>query len=819
MCIRDRLRAEHILPFVPHAQEIDQDTDSRLSSVMKVVCECVSIHRAASMLLQTQEWDFAAVYYDAIDHFCHGFMKYHPPRQEHISEEDFRMYGNVVTQGYIYHDAILGDLLKIVDDDVTVLLMSDHGFHPDHLRPKGIPTEPAGPAIEHRDFGIFVAKGPGIKKDHITHGAGLCDVTPTILSLYDLPIGEDMDGRPLLDIFEDPPEAKMIPSWEDIAGNDGQHPEGTSLDPGESKEALEQLIALGYIDRPDEDSDVAVSKCQSELNYNLSRAYMDGGLFGEAIPLLLNLYNQFPLEFRFGLQLSNCLKAMMRTDELEELVDDLNKRWRVATKEAKKKIREVALDARERKKHWLELKKIDEENIENGQVNSRLARVDARGKPMLFSDPERAEIRKIKAVARGNPRVLDFLSATVAATNGKFEEALEFLENAGKTGSKDAVFHFQLGNVYLGLKRVEDARQAYGKALEIDQFHPNALMGLCRCCIESEDFDKAVDFGRQAIGLKYHFPVSHFFLGQAKRKSGDIDGAIESLNTALEQNPNFAEAHELLAEIHENDDKDLAKKHESAAEALKDEIEDYSESHEPIKLMPLGDFDFSKIIPQLASQNSEDFLRCLGQPKPFAEGQLAAIPNDDNGEDVIIVSGLPRSGTSMMMQMLNAGGIEPFTDSGRTPDDSDPRGYCESQLSKGLATRNSWIKDCQGKVVKVIAPLIPYLPQELGYKVVLMVRDLEEIVESLEKMLERLGRPGGDLTKDRFSAVFDLQLQTCRNLFRLHRIPHVEVAYSKVVSDPVAAASGLNKFLGLNLEVEKMVQAVDPSLYREKKQS
>ena len=96
-----QLRAEHILPFVPHAQEIDQDTDSRLSSVMKVVCECVSIHRAASMLLQTQEWDFAAVYYDAIDHFCHGFMKYHPPRQEHISEEDFRMYGNVVTQGYI----------------------------------------------------------------------------------------------------------------------------------------------------------------------------------------------------------------------------------------------------------------------------------------------------------------------------------------------------------------------------------------------------------------------------------------------------------------------------------------------------------------------------------------------------------------------------------------------------------------------------------------------------------------------------------------------------------------------------------------------
>ena len=811
-----QLRPKHILPFVPHAQEIDQDTDSRLSGVMKVMCECVSIHRAASLLLQTQEWDFAAVYYDAIDHFSHGFMRYHPPRQEHISEEDFRMFGNVINQCYIYHDAILGDLLKIVDDDVTVLLMSDHGFHPDHLRPKAVPTEPAGPAIEHRDFGIFVAKGPGIKKDHITHGAGLCDITPTILSLYDLPIGEDMDGRPLTDIFEDPPEINMIPSWEEVAGNDGQHPEGTNLDPGESKEALEQLIALGYIDRPDEDSDVAVNKCQCELDYNVARAYMDGGLFGEAIPLLVNLYNQFPLEFRFGLQLSNCLKAMGRMAELEQLVDDLNKRWRVATKEAKTRIRDVALDARERKKHWQELKKIDEENSEKGEAHSKLARVNARGKPVLFSDPERGEIRKLKAIARGNPRVLDFLSGTIAATNGNFEKALELLEQAGKGGPKDAGYHFQLGNVYLGLKRVEEAQEAFGKALEIDQFHPNALMGLCRSCIEMERYDKAIDFGRQAIGLNYHFPVSHFFLGQAMHKSGDVDGAIESLETALEQNPNFAEAHELLAELHAGD-KDLASQHEAAAEALKEEIQDYSESHDPIQLIPVGNLDFSQIIPQLVSQNSSEFLRCLAQPKPIADGELAPIPTD--GRDVVIVSGLPRSGTSMMMQMLNAGGIEPFTDSRRTPDDSNPRGYYESQLSKGLASHNSWVEDCQGKVVKVIAPLIPFLPQQFGYKVVLMIRDLEEIIESQEKMLKRLDRPGGDLTADRFRAVFEIQLQTCRNLFRIHRIPHVEIAYSKVVSDPVEAASRLNEFLGSNLQLEEMARAVDPNLYREKKQS
>ena len=178
------LQPKHVLPFVPFAEEIDQDADPRLSMAMRVICEAATIHRAADYLLQTQEWDFAAVYYDAIDHFSHGFMKYHPPKLDRITDEDFRMYQNVVQQGYIFHDQILGQLLKNAGDDVTVILMSDHGFHPDELRPKMIPTEPAGPAIEHRDLGIFVISGPGIKKDEVIHGAGLCDITPTILALY-----------------------------------------------------------------------------------------------------------------------------------------------------------------------------------------------------------------------------------------------------------------------------------------------------------------------------------------------------------------------------------------------------------------------------------------------------------------------------------------------------------------------------------------------------------------------------------------------------------------------------------------------------------
>ena len=811
------LKPQHMLPFVPLAPELDQDTDGRLSAVMKVVCECVTIHRAAAYLLQTQEWDFAAVYYDAIDHFCHGFMKYHPPQQDRISDNDFRMFNNVVTQGYIYHDEILGKLLEIAGENVNVILMSDHGFHSDHLRPKSIPTEPAGPAIEHRDYGIFVAAGPDIKKDEIIHGAGLCDITPTILTMYGLPVGEDMDGRALVELFEETPEVDFINSWEDVPGDDGQHPTDLQMTASDSKEALEQLIALGYIERPDQDSDVAIKKTQRELDYNLARAFMDGGLYGEAIPLLTNLYNDFPLEFRFGLQLSNCLKAMGRTGELDMLVSDLENRWGVAAIEAKKKIREVAKLARERRKHWRELKKIDEQNKESGNQDGRLARTTPDGRPILFSEAERTDIRKIRSIARGNPQTLDFLAATIAASNGDFETALEKLEKAEQTKFKDPHFLFQLGNVYLGLKRVDDAIRSFSKALDIDQFHPNALMGLSRAYLENGELATSKDFGRQAIGLKFHFPLAHFYLANALSQLGETDAAIRSYNTALEQNPNFREAHLHLAKIYRTSaiDEALANSHQNAVATLDEGQTQYDEAIQPIELKPAEDLDFSEILPTVGATGNTSFLRCIGQAKPADPEDLEALPKPQ--ADIVVVTGLPRSGTSMMMQMMVAGGIEAYSDGRRHADESNPKGYFESQDVKKISSENAWMFDCEGKVVKIVAPLIPYLPQGFQYHVVMMIRDIGEILESQEKMLERLDRPGGDLGKDRFELIFKQQLDHCRNLFKLHKVPHIEVGYKDAIADPDSTVAKVCKFLPIELDQAKMREIVDPALYRQRK--
>jgi tetratricopeptide (TPR) repeat protein len=811
------LKPEHLLPFIPDAPEIDQETDARLSVCMRVLCECTTIHAAATHLLETEPWDFMAVYYDAIDHFCHSFMKYRPPKQEHVSDQDFKLYQYVVTAAYVYHDMMLGRLLELAGDETTVILMSDHGFHPDHLRPKMIPAEPAGPAHEHRDYGVFVMSGPGIKKDQIIHGASLLDVTPTILAYFGLPVGQDMDGKPLVDAFEGQPRIEAIDSWEEVPGEDGQHPEGFAMDPAESKEALDQLVALGYIERPDEDAGKAIAQCTRELDYNLARAYMDAGMHGEAIPLLARLYSEFPLEFRFGVQLANCLQAMGRIDDLARLIDDLNARWRVAQKEAFGRLKEISEIAKRRREQWEEFRRIDEENKDNPSNPPRLARMTPTGRPILFTEGENASIRRLRAIRRGNPQTLDFLAATVAVARGDFEGALAKLEQAALTESPSPDFQFHVGNVYLGLQRLQDAERAYQRALEFDEFHPNALMGLCRTYLEMGENDKALEHGSRAVGLKYHFPAAHYFLGIAKERTGDVDGAIASYDVALFQTPNFVEAHEKLAQIYTNArvDADSAREHIEAARELRWELARFQESQEPIELLPFDATQLREHLPVVLEEetaNTPAFVRCLAQAPVRSE----TADESRKPVTVTVVSGLPRSGTSMMMQMLAAGGMKPFSDSQRKPDESNPRGYFESELVKKLMHKNDWVEQCDGKVVKVVAELVPYLPQHLKYRVIFMEREIDEVLESQDRMLEALNREGAKLEHERLAFVFTRHAQGALNLLALHRIPALRVVYSDAIADPAATAAKVAEFLGSDLDVAAMAAAVDPTLYRQR---
>jgi len=184
---------------------------------------------------------------------------------------------------------------------------------------------------------------------------------------------------------------------------------------------------------------------------------------------------------------------------------------------------------------------------------------------------------------------------------------------------------------------------------------------------------------------------------------------------------------------------------------------------------------------------------------------------------VTVVSGLPRSGTSLAMQMIYAGGIPALTDGQRTSDDSNPRGYFELERVKQLKQDKSWLDDAAGKVVKVIHLLLAELPDDRPYRVVFMQRDLREVVQSQSTMLARSGRIGGQLPPERLIAIYEQQLKTveqwlaARPNFSVLRVPHAQL-----VSDPAGVVPTVNAFLGGTLDEARMRAAVDPGLHRNK---
>ena len=199
------------------------------------------------------------------------------------------------------------------------------------------------------------------------------------------------------------------------------------------------------------------------------------------------------------------------------------------------------------------------------------------------------------------------------------------------------------------------------------------------------------------------------------------------------------------------------------------------------------------------------FRHLFKQPKQTTPGDLP----------IIIVSGLPRSGTSMMMKMLTEGGLEIITDSFRTADEDNPNGYFEFETVKKMAEgQTDWVRDAHGKAVKVISALLEYLPKEYKYKVVFMERALKEILASQQKMLARRGEKS-EISDEEMQAQFEEHLKAVK--YWLARQPNMEVLYvdyNKMVADPPAYCQAIADFLALPLDTIKMSTVPNERLYR-----
>lgn len=706
------LTGAHLMPFLPKLTEMDPKKDKRLGSVAKVLANAASVHAVSTYLQRETEWDFMAVYHDAIDHFCHTAMRFHPPQRKGIPDKEYEKYSNVVEAGYLFHDMMLERTLSMVDDDTTVIIVSDHGFHSDHLRPKYFIKEPAFPAQEHSPYGIVAMRGPGIKKGEEIFGSSVLDITPTVLHLYGMPIGENMEGKVLYQAFENPTKAKTIPDWEKVKGECGQHHQDLQEDPWAAQEAMQQLIELGYIDAPGENIAQKIDEIKDESSYYIARNLLDANKFGEAIEILEELFYRTQ-EIRYGQRLAFALLSTKKYKKCKSLID--------------------------------KLKSIQEDRENNKKE---------------LTEEEKKKQRKgfIKEIEL--PDYIEYVEGLFYMHTNKTKKALTLLRNAEKKSTNSLEVNTQIGNVCLKRHLWKEAQEAFEKVLSIDNGNAQAYHGLGVSFLRRDMLEEALDSFFVAVELHFNYPQAHYHIGETLMKLKKYSEAEQAFKLAISISPGMLKAHKWLVEIYSS----------------------YLKSPEKVK-------------------EHSDFME-----------------KNIKGE-IIIVSGLPRSGTSMMMQMLDKGGYPVLTDGVRESDNNNPKGYYEFEPVKKMMVDKSWLPQASGKSVKIIAQLLPFLPSNYDYKIIFMKREMGEVLTSQQIMLGKEKDVKSKAFPTGLNDAFQKQLQKVETWIETQ--PHVqmlEVNYSDVIDNPENEIDNIISFIGSDGNKKEMLTVVDKSLYRNRKE-
>jgi tetratricopeptide (TPR) repeat protein len=555
--------------------------------------------------------------------------------------------------------------------------------------------------------------------------------------LFDLPIGKDMDGRPLLEAFETIPEVKSIPSWEEVEGESGMHTGEQQLDPAQANELMRQFAALGYIEDPGADKAKAAESAEIEGKYNIARTYLWKGQPERARPLLQEIVRRRPWEDRFLQQLAYCYFRCGYLAQTECLLRAISDNSEPDTAGSKLLLARV-----------------------------RLARGDLGGALRLLLEAE--------TVAPGNPGI-----------------------------------YLQLGDAYLRLSQLQNAIAAYEKTIALDEDNAHAFVGLSTAYRRLGDNQQTVDCALRAVSLLHRLPMAHFNLGVALARTGANERARVAFETALRFQPEMVNAHRYLATIHrmEGGDPDKARFH-------RNELLRLGRGRRQSAAIPDSRREQLFDLPEIPSRAERLATLLKERPDPKTE-------EEKSGKTFVIVSGLPRSGTSLMMQLLEAGGLPPMTDRQREADVDNPRGYYEWEAIKQIAKKPELLDDegLEGRAIKCISMLLQSLPSKHRYKVIFMMRPISEVIASQQAMTSRLGTRGANLDTEQL----ERGLRTHREEVRrwganTPEIEWLEISYPELVRNPRPAITKLAEFVGRERlpNVEAMAAVVDPSLHRRK---
>ena len=419
-----------------------------------------------------------------------------------------------------------------------------------------------------------------------------------------------------------------------------------------------------------------------------------------------------------------------------------------------------------------------------------------------MSDDLKRKIYKLKRKSTMNITAVEFLKGSIYFAEDNYKKSLIHLQRAENLGFINPDLHLKIGDIYLQLIKVQKAKFCFQRTLELDSNNAEAFLGLSKCFLLEKDYENAAQNALTCIGYKYYFPRAHYTLAVALHKLERIDSSIKALETALFQNPQFPAAYELLAEIYTQHKNDQQK-----ADTFRKKATQSKEYIEKIKHSPI-----SENIQKSVSQDN-----ILLSFLDFNKQSYQTMSKNELFETVIVVTGIPRSGTSMIMQMLQAGGLPLLTDHKRPKDQNNPKGYFEFEPVKYIYRDNSFLEKAKGKGIKIIPQLLKHLNKHLSYRIIFIIRDLDEVINSQQLMLEKENKKGASLSKESLKSTYLEQLENIQGFLKNNvKNPVHVIEHQHCIKNPYETAKNLNLFMGEMFDADKMAEIVSNKLYRQR---
>jgi tetratricopeptide (TPR) repeat protein len=487
----DEVTFDWVKQFIPEIEKIDQARDRRPAALGTALARTLSIHNAATLLIEDHPADLEMIRYPFWSDLCRTFLPYLDPRPETIEPMEWDLYRNVLPAACQLFDQMLDRLLQLCGDETLICMVSDHGFRlePNLRGRKGSGSLAFKPCLDPRSF--FLMSSSKLAANTQVQSPTTADIAPTLLAAAGIPLAYGSDGRPWVEAFEQslPFEVRSEGELGLPSRLSGQAESSTAKQ--DVAENLKYLKAQGYVDPLEVSNRLAAER----------------------------------LEFDQGLIRFSLLVYRERTEEAAALAHLLCQRRPCAIGLRLQFIQDLFY-----------LGCIEDAGTLAEEAYDLLS-------ALSHEKQKRAE-PSIAAEAR-----LALLSGLIAWKNGRMEEAVRYLDEAGEHPAPTALTHLLRGEAYLKIGEVARALKAFELAEKIEPLAQEASLGRARCLIKFRRFDEALDPLLSVVEVRPNSPLPQFLMGLVLDEMGQTQTAVVTLQRCLQLSPSFDSARQLLDRI------------------------------------------------------------------------------------------------------------------------------------------------------------------------------------------------------------------------------------------------------------------------------